>query len=775
MFEPSPLQEAIFSAWTDREPRHRHISVNAVAGSGKSTTLEHALKRSDEPSLFAAFNKHIVEAAQPRFADTRVKIATGHSIGMQTLNKHLPKRPRLDDNKYRKLVREYLREFQAEYKDDKEAAKNINQLIKFTRLTLTDYTDLGAMIKMANRYNLDFEIKYKRAAETLLNHGQRLAETNGEIDFTDMLYLPARLKMQPYQFPRVAVDECQDLSTAARRLIMSCCAPGGRMLFVGDPYQCQPAGTAVRMANGGPKPIEEIAAGDQVITYDRHSGSFVKNGLVSATQEQDFEGLLYTVFANGHISACTPNHKWLVRWTNRGASAWITYLMRQGGRFRVGKTKLFLDSKRAQQGTFHFGLAARCYREWADAAWILKVHTSEGEAVEYEQIVSALFGIPQIIFQTGPWAKHYTQPAIDRIYEALAPQTDAAVKCLLAHKRDPRYPIWSPERRQRQGRNTVFVTEACNLINDYMAVPVAPGTITAGDRAANWHPVNVSSAMWRGTVYSLEIAKHHLYVADNLLTHNSIMAFAGADANSYHEIHQELETLELPLSICYRCPADVVKMAQEIVPQIEARPGAPSGTIDWRTEEDLHKQAQAGDLIMCRKNAPLLKHCLRLIRNGIHARIRGRDVGKELANLIRNIGSQISDYGQFPDAVEFYYHQQKAVLIAKDASDAQLEILDDKCNTVSECFAGFLDCRSVDELAMRIESIFSDYGTAVWFSSIHRAKGLEADRTWILEFDRLGELIGRDSSDEEAQTERNLKYVAVTRSLDTLFLVKREK
>ena len=490
-FTPSPFQQHIFSAWTDFKPSHQHLSVNAVAGSGKSTTLEHALKQSNEPSLFCAFNKHIVEAAQPRFAGTRVKIATGHSIGMQTLSRCLPKRPKLDDNKYQRLVREYVREFQAQYKEDKEAVKRITSLTKFARLTLTDYTDLSAMIQMANRYNLDFEIDDKRAVESLLNHGQRLAETNGEIDFTDMLYLPARLRFQPYQFPRVAVDECQDLSTAARRLIISCCAPGGRLLFVGDPKQ-------------------------------------------------------------------------------------------------------------------------------------------------------------------------------------------------------------------------------------------------------------------------------------------AIMAFAGADANSYHEIHSELRTGELPLSICYRCPADVVKMAQEIVPQIEARPGAPAGTIDWRTEEDLAKQAQPGDLIMCRKNAPLLKHALRLIRRGVHARIRGRDVGKELANLIRTIGSTISSYDQFPEAVEFYYHQQKAVLIAKDASDSQIEMLDDKCTTVSECYAGLLNCRSVDELAARIETIFSDNGTAIWFSSIHRAKGLEANRTWILEFDRLGEPLGSRASDDEATQERHLKYVAVTRSMSELYLVKRE-
>lgn len=490
-FKPSPFQEAIFSFITDSAPPRPDGSVNAVAGSGKTTTLVNAAKLLREPGLFCAFNKHIAEALNGKLRGTSMNASTIHSIGMRTLNKGLSKRPRLDDNKYRRLIREYLRDFQNEYSENKDAAKHLGDLTRFARLTMTDYTDLGAMIQMANRYNLDFEVQYKRAVESILNHGQRLAETNGEIDFTDMIYLPNRLKMQPDQYGWILVDECQDLSRAQLELVLKCRAPGGRMLFVGDPRQ-------------------------------------------------------------------------------------------------------------------------------------------------------------------------------------------------------------------------------------------------------------------------------------------AIMAFAGADSHSYSEIHARLETHEMPLSICYRCPADVVKMAQEIVPQITARPDAPAGTIDWRTEEDLLSQAQAGDLIMCRKNAPLLKHCLRLIGRGIHARIRGRDVGKELANLIRQIGSQTSDYSQFPEAVEFYYHQQKAILVAKDASDAQLEMLDDKCAAVSECYAGLLECRSVEDLAARIESIFSDYGTAVWFSSIHRAKGLEANRTWILEFDRLGEPIGRDSSDDEATQEVNLKYVALTRSLDTMFLVKRE-
>jgi len=39
-FKPSAFQEDIFSFVTDRDPKKRDGTVNAVAGSGKTTTVE---------------------------------------------------------------------------------------------------------------------------------------------------------------------------------------------------------------------------------------------------------------------------------------------------------------------------------------------------------------------------------------------------------------------------------------------------------------------------------------------------------------------------------------------------------------------------------------------------------------------------------------------------------------------------------------------------------------------------------------------------------------
>jgi DNA helicase-2/ATP-dependent DNA helicase PcrA len=59
----------------------------------------------------------------------------------------------------------------------------------------------------------------------------------------------------------------------------------------------------------------------------------------------------------------------------------------------------------------------------------------------------------------------------------------------------------------------------------------------------------------------------------------AIYGFAGADCRSVEKIKARTQATELPLSICYRCPISHLDKAREIVPQIEARPGAPAGVI----------------------------------------------------------------------------------------------------------------------------------------------------------------------------------------------------
>jgi hypothetical protein len=75
----------------------------------------------------------------------------------------------------------------------------------------------------------------------------------------------------------------------------------------------------------------------------------------------------------------------------------------------------------------------------------------------------------------------------------------------------------------------------------------------------------------------------------------SIMAFAGADSSSYARILTATGAREFPLSVCYRCPTTHLDLARQEVPEIEARPGAPRGTIASVPEAALPELVGAGE------------------------------------------------------------------------------------------------------------------------------------------------------------------------------------
>ena len=78
------------------------------------------------------------------------------------------------------------------------------------------------------------------------------------------------------------------------------------------------------------------------------------------------------------------------------------------------------------------------------------------------------------------------------------------------------------------------------------------------------------------------------------------------------------------------------------------------------------------------------------------------------------------------------------------------------------------------EVETRLTHLFSDTGiaSAVVCSSIHRAKGLEARRVFLLRptlYPRLPK--GVTQTPEQAQQERNAHFVAITRAQETLVYV----
>lgn len=250
----------------------------------------------------------------------------------------------------------------------------------------------------------------------------------------------------------------------------------------------------------------------------------------------------------------------------------------------------------------------------------------------------------------------------------------------------------------------------------------------------------------------------------------AIMQFAGADSRSWEAIAKETKAQLLPLSICYRCPTSHLDMARAIVHQIEARDGAPEGTIRQISKAQLAGMVKTGDLILCRRTAPLIPQCFHLIARGINARVRGRDIGKGLAQTVKRIAKTQAAFDNFAAQVQKWLEGQVSRLTLKGSSDDAIAQARDQAECMLICKNNF-HASSGAELAAQIERLFSDDEAPITLSTIHRAKGLEAERVFILEFEKLG--IARKPAEQVAES--NLKYVALTRSRSELYLLESEK
>jgi len=236
----------------------------------------------------------------------------------------------------------------------------------------------------------------------------------------------------------------------------------------------------------------------------------------------------------------------------------------------------------------------------------------------------------------------------------------------------------------------------------------------------------------------------------------AIYRFRGADEQAFANVKARLSATELPLSVCYRCCAAVVREAQEIVPGIEAAPGAEEGEVRTATFKAMRRDAAPGDFILSRTNAPLVSLCMGFIAEGRKAAINGRDIGASLGALVKK--SKAPTVEALRNYVEEWAAKECNRLAAK-GRDTQ--VVEDKASCILAISEG---AETVKDVLDRIESLFSDTAdeSRIVLSTTHKAKGLERDRVWMLT---------ATYRKRPGVEEQNLAYVAITRAKKVLVLV----
>lgn len=246
----------------------------------------------------------------------------------------------------------------------------------------------------------------------------------------------------------------------------------------------------------------------------------------------------------------------------------------------------------------------------------------------------------------------------------------------------------------------------------------------------------------------------------------SIYAFRGADAKAMPNIISRLEADTLPLSITFRNPLSHVRAVNERFPDIplKAADWAEEGIIRSISSKMLSDELQSGDLVLCRVNAPLVGEAFALLRRGIKAIIRGRNIGNGLISLIKKM--KCEDVLTLIERLTEYKTREVSKLLAADKGSTA-QIIEDRVETI---IALSDSLTTAEEVIERIKGIFDDTTVeAVVFSSIHRAKGEEAERVFIMKPQLMPHPYA--SKDWELAQERNIQYVAMTRSRHELVYV----
>lgn len=269
----------------------------------------------------------------------------------------------------------------------------------------------------------------------------------------------------------------------------------------------------------------------------------------------------------------------------------------------------------------------------------------------------------------------------------------------------------------------------------------------------------------------------------------AIYGFAGADSQSMERMFSDLSKTPQGceknlLTVTYRCGKAIVKEAQKYVEDFTAHESNCDGAVlldslrgvlnpkTKKMEGSYHDKVQDGDMVLCRTNAPLVRECLRFLREGRVAKIQGRNITDGLLGTIKKINAPNEDVPALIKGIAEWQTTALAKEKAKERpSDSRIQMIQDR----HDCLTYFCEeAETVNEVIERIEKIFTDSrdNAGITLSSVHRAKGMESKRVWLLLPREAPMPHPAAKTKRDKAQELNLCYVAVTRAIEEFHRVR---
>jgi len=232
-FKPSPQQNDFFE-WI-KEGKGSCV-LEAVAGSGKTTTLIEALKLMQGTIIFTAFNKKIADEIQEKAPKLKgLCVSTMHSAGFSVWKKAAGN-VRVDSNKCREIFRINYTNY-----TDRKYESAVCQLVSYAKQAA-----VGAVVPNEENVWYDliehFNIDCLGQDETIVGMAKDVFHSSVEmdykvVDFDDMIFAPLYHHAKFVEYDWVLIDEAQDTNASRRALALMMLKRGGRLIAVGDTHQ----------------------------------------------------------------------------------------------------------------------------------------------------------------------------------------------------------------------------------------------------------------------------------------------------------------------------------------------------------------------------------------------------------------------------------------------------------------------------------------------------------------------------------------------------------
>lgn len=247
----------------------------------------------------------------------------------------------------------------------------------------------------------------------------------------------------------------------------------------------------------------------------------------------------------------------------------------------------------------------------------------------------------------------------------------------------------------------------------------------------------------------------------------SINQFAGSSDEAFNYLCCYPNTKIFTLPITYRCDKKITEFANKIVPTLLCRKEAEDGKI--KTDVRI-SYLKSGDMVLARTKAPLIQLYTRLLRRNIKCYIKGSEIENNLLKTISHVNTKelnrdLDKDGLFVRLYDNMFNERNKLMESYnlDINDATLSsYIMGIYDTINSLYILSENKTTKTELTEHIEKIFDNEKEGVCLSTIHKAKGLEADNVYILCHSTLPSKFAK--SKWEIEQERNLMYVAYTRA-----------